>query len=400
MAKRNPEVPHSIESLLFVNKNGKYCGYKQKLISDDISVDLREFLICSECKGIIRKARQRKGSTVCEMCVTGERSIDEKVGNKVASLNSKCPLSEEGCGWKGKVGEIEQHMELCLKVLVGCQQNCGILFERGTTDQHKEICPFRMIQCKYCKREVHVKEENQHLVVCLQHPYTEVPCPFKELGCEAIILRKNRDTHLSKNMVSHQKLMLNQLNQLRNINIAIVIGVIIAVIIGIAVAASQGNNIKANSQQIEYIRDNSAYIYEYVEARGKVLLGIEWIYDLKETGYFLGPTFYLKQCKLRLIARVWRYLFDENIVVAGYYVDRLEGKYDDSIDICKITYTYATYWYLDAIEPEYTYSSDSNMDLKVGNSVRITSKDWMNVFRKARVRFYFDTEGDKILSQE
>ena len=39
--------------------------------------------------------------------------------------------------------------------------------------------------------------------------------------------------------------------------VAVVIGVILAAIIGIAVAASQGNNIKANSDQIAY---NSAKI--------------------------------------------------------------------------------------------------------------------------------------------
>ena len=113
----------------------------------------------------------------------------------------------------------------------------------------------------------------------------------------------------------------------------------LAAIIGIVVAASQGNNIKANSEQIEYnseqIKSNSAkisvnsdqtesnshqiksnlqliesllsntsYIYEYIEERGKVLPGIEERYDLTKTGTFYGPTFYLRQCKLRLRAKI------------------------------------------------------------------------------------------------
>ena len=73
--------------------------------------------------------------------------------------------------------------------------------------------------------------------------------------------------------------------------------VILAVIIVIAVAASQGNNIKANSEQIAsnsakiavnldqtksnlqlivYLLSNAGYIYEFIVARGNVLPGIEW----------------------------------------------------------------------------------------------------------------------------
>ena len=35
------------------------------------------------------------------------------------------------------------------------------------------------------------------------------------VGCEAIVLRKNMETHLTENMRNHQKLMLDELNQLK-----------------------------------------------------------------------------------------------------------------------------------------------------------------------------------------
>ena len=110
MAERNPRIPHSIESLLFVNRNGKYCGYKLELISENIGADLREFLICAECEGISRRTRNWGGYTVCAMCVPEERidNIDKRVENKVAFLNARCPLSREGCGWEGKLREIEK----------------------------------------------------------------------------------------------------------------------------------------------------------------------------------------------------------------------------------------------------------------------------------------------------
>ena len=221
MAERNPQIPHSIESLLFVDRNGKYCGYKQELIRDNIGAEWKEFLICAEYKGISRKPRQRKGNTVCEMCVPEEHrnigDIDERVESKVAFLNSRCLLSGEGCGWEGKLKEIEKHMEVCLRV--ECQLKCGNVLERESFEQHnREVCPFKIIQCIYCKQEMQANEENPHIGICRNHPDTEVPCPYKELGCEAIVLRKNMNTHKTENITNHHTLMLYQLNQLRNRN--------------------------------------------------------------------------------------------------------------------------------------------------------------------------------------
>ena len=336
-------------------------------------------------------------------------------------------------------------------------------------------------------------EENPHIGQCQYNPDTEVPCPYKVLGCEAIVLRKNMNTHITENMTNHHTLMLYQLNQLRNRNdqlekvnelqknkneeqrdritaietsatkkerehtkerkelaaqknktrrrwrvwvilalVAIGIGVILAAIIGIAVAASQGINTKVNSEQIasnsEPIKSNSAkiavnskqilsisakiavnshqtesnlqliesllsnagYIYEYIGARRKALLGIEWIYNLTKTGTFYGPTFYLGQCKLRLKAVVTSSWTAKR---ARYYVERLKGEYDDTIDNCRITYSYASYWYLGATQPKYTYPYNLNTELKVGGFRTIGYKYWRNTNPKVVVRAYFDTVG-------
>ena len=491
MAERNPRIPHSIESLLFVNRNGKYCGYKQELISDNISADLREFLICAECEGISRKPRQRKWNTVCEMCVPEEHrnigDIDERVENKVAFLNARCPLSGEGCGWEGKLKEIEQHMEECDKVRVECQLECGNVLERESIEQHnREICPLRLIQCIYCNQEIQANEENPHIGRCRNHPDTEVPCPYKELGCEAIVLRKNMNIHITENITNHQEIMLYQLNQLRNrddqlekvneqqrdritaietsatekerkelaaqkskarrrwrvwVILALVavgiggilafaavgIGVTLAAMIGIALGiAFQGNNIKTNSEQITYnseqikfisariavnsdqidfnsqqakynlqlivtLLSNAGYIYKYIEERGKVLSGIEWIYNVEKIGTFYGPTFTLEQCKLRLKAVVTSYY--RTTKRARNYVERLKGEYDDTIGTCRITYSYSSFWYLEATQPEETDSDHSNTELKVGDSRNIGYMYWEYTNPKVIVRVYFDTFG-------
>ena len=424
------------------------------------------------------------------MCVPEEHrnigDIDKRVEDKVAILNSRCPLSGEGCDWEGKLREMEQHMEECLKVRVECQSECGNVLERESLEQHnREVCPLRIIQCIYCNQEVQANEENPHIGQCQYNPDTEVPCPYKELGCEAIVLRKNMNTHITENIANHQEIMLYQLNQLRNRNDQLervneqqknknvqqekvneqqrdkneqqrdrvtaietsatekerehtkerkelaaeknkakrrwrvwVILALVAAIIGIDVAAIQGDNIKANSEQtksdsdqiaynseqiaynseqiaynseqIDYLKDSVGYIYKYMEERGKVLTGIEWIYDLEKIETFYGPTFYLEQCKLRLKAVVTNYGTAKG---ASYYVKRLKGEYDDTIDNCRITYSYISYWYLGATQPEYTDSSNSNTDLKVGDDRTLGYMYWKNTNRKVVVRVYFDTVG-------
>ena len=446
MAEKNHQVPHSIQSLLYVDRNGNYCGYKLELISDGISGDLREFLICSECKGICRKAMQGRGNTVCEMCSSGAAgNLDQRVGNKVASLNSKCPLSGKGCSWKGNLGKIEQHMAVCQKVLVECE-NCDIKFEREQTELHsKEVCPSRMIECEYCGLQVKVREVNRHIGECVNHPDTEVPCPYKELGCDVITLRKNKDTHLIENMIVHQKLMLDQLNRLRNRNqqleqlneqqkdkiheqervseahmnniksiqalvktiekeqkacvkkenrnkrVFIILALIatilitgITAVIGISVAVSQSNGIQYNSRDIQFIKGSIGYLNEYIPARGKELTGIEWIYHLRETGDLYGPTFYWEQCKLRLRA----YVYSNR---SFYTVERLNGSYESIIRSCFIAYIYATFGYLDDIKLEYTSTLDFDTSFGVGNSYFFSRVEWQDADREAVIRVYFDT---------
>ena len=446
MAEENSYFPHSIQSLLYVEKNGNYCGYKQELIDEDISGELREFLICAGCKGISRMARHVGGNTVCEMCVTGPSSnLDERVESKVYYLKSKCPLSMNSCDWTGVLGEIEQHMVVCLKVLVECQQECGMIIERETTQQHNnEVCPLRIVECQYCREEIQVKDENLHIMECMQHPDTEIPCPYMALGCDVIIVRKDKDIHLTENVIGHQKLILYQLEQLRRKNQEqkmrkekmdkqrrryLVIGIITAIIAGIipaviaiAVAICQANSIQYNSQRIEanshqmnfssqliqtnshqidsnlqLIKliqlSNSGFLTDYIGSRRKALPGIAWVHDLGESGHIYGPTFYMGQCKMSLKAYIYTSGWNNSRKHAQYFVQRVSGLFDSSNSSCLITYTHASYGYLDDIKPQYIYSSESIRNLTAGNFYYLSNEYWKYTNnRKVIIRVYFDTE--------
>ena len=220
MAERNPQVPHCMQSLLYVERNGIYCGYKPELIIDSISGVFRDFITCSECKGICRKARHVGKKSICGICFGGKnRNFDRKAENKVATLYSKCPLEEHGCNWTGMLGEIEKHMNECQRLLVECQLKCGFVSERETCKQHsKEVCQLRKIECHHCNEQLEAFRHKQHVKSCNSHPDTEVPCPYMELGCDVMTLRRDMGIHLTENMLGHQRLMLDQLNQLRERN--------------------------------------------------------------------------------------------------------------------------------------------------------------------------------------
>ena len=110
-------------------------------------------------------------------------------------------------------------MGVCGKLRIDCEVGCGEVLERCETDKHFKKCPLRREQCEYCGEEVQAFKANRHILSCLRHPEGEVSCPYKEVGCDVSgIQRKNLDAHLADDSISHQKLMLREIYQLRSEN--------------------------------------------------------------------------------------------------------------------------------------------------------------------------------------
>ena len=169
-----------------------------------------------------------------------------------------------------------------------------------------------------------------------------------------------------------------------------IIVTLLAAVIGIAVAVSQQNQITQNSKRILAINNRPLYLNEYIPGKGIVLPGIELIHSLKNTGYIHGANFYLAQCKLRPIALVTN---TNKGIHTEYFVERLNGDYNNSVS-CRISYSYATYGYLDDIKPTGIFSSVTDANLSVGGNYSITANYWKYSDREVVVRAYFDTEGE------
>ncbi|KAI6661703.1 TNF receptor-associated factor 4 [Oopsacas minuta] len=265
MAEREPVTPDSISTLIYVDMRGETGGYRTDLLKEQVPENMRKLLICSKCDGISIKPQISEGKTFCTNCTEGRGGeVDGRVDGVVRELECRCPLSIRGCDWSGKLDNIEEHMNKCDKVKIKCEKGCGEVLKKCDTINHQKECHFRNQECEYCGKEVQANRTNEHARICLDNPdgvvtcpYMEeymdfvstsyhgysysnplllmerdrihqneqsiqshnpdgvVTCPYKEVGCDTIgILKKELETHITQNTISHEKLV-REFNQLR-----------------------------------------------------------------------------------------------------------------------------------------------------------------------------------------
>ena len=115
-----------------------------------------------------------------------------------------CSHKKDGCEWRGKLGEYEQHLNEdpspenqlsgCQFVEVGCKHGCRERFQRRHIASHQdEKCPERPYSCEYCREyeSTFADVTQDHYLDCEMYP---VPCPNK---CqEASFERQKVDNHV------------------------------------------------------------------------------------------------------------------------------------------------------------------------------------------------------------
>ena len=71
----------------------------------------------------------------------------------------------------------------------------------------KEIIDHQPFECpKGCKEVFFFKDWAQHRMRCI---YVPIDCPFKPVGCDCQVARKDMDKHLQDNILEHHTLMMN-----------------------------------------------------------------------------------------------------------------------------------------------------------------------------------------------
>ena len=192
---------------------------------------------CSSC---LENAISQK--TPCPHCPKNEMSVSatkfEYRDEEINALYVYCSNKESGCGWQGRVDNIDDHLhnvDGCQFHEVPCPYNCGKMLQRQLVAVHvRNECLNYEIDCQYC----HINEKRylisgEHKDVCPKFPlacpnkcgigrvlrvdmedhrakcpFELVQCVYHNVGCTATILCKDIEQHHSDNLMQHLKLEL------------------------------------------------------------------------------------------------------------------------------------------------------------------------------------------------
>ena len=155
------------------------CPICQEISSDPVQTSCCGHLFCKQCL---------KGPT-CPLCRQRYTSVSDQFNTrKIKGLKVGC--SNEGCDWKGELGEIVGHFETCMYENIPCANKCGENNTRiGIFIHMFDNCPFRMVKCEYCQWEDKANTLPEHTTFC---PALPVPCPD---GCGQSVPREMLEKH-------------------------------------------------------------------------------------------------------------------------------------------------------------------------------------------------------------
>ena len=189
--------------------------------------------ICRECIEQIKKQNKP-----CPLCNKRDFTFMKDYGYErmMNEFYVRCSKKEEGCDWKGKLRDYEQHLNQnpspqnqltgCQFVEVKCEHGpCGEWFQRRHIVSHQnKQCRKRPYSCEYCHNcnstfeDVTVSHypeckkypvacpnccqnspfERQELELHLKEkcPLAQVKCPLHYAGCEVRLPRKDMPEHM------------------------------------------------------------------------------------------------------------------------------------------------------------------------------------------------------------
>ena len=225
------------------------CGHQNKFL-EEVSEEFR----CRECKNIARNISMAVccGDHYCQSCISPYHENNKpcpgcgqekfsivphvRYRKSILALEVSCSMKDRGCGWTGKLQDLEAHLDIasnnCRYVDVECPNKCDQPIQRREMPDHLEnYCPKRDYNCGYCgftgSYEVVC---NDHYPECDSYP---IPCPnsctvvsiergtldmhlkmcsYQEVECDVIgcgekFMREAQEKHMDKNMQKHVMLM-------------------------------------------------------------------------------------------------------------------------------------------------------------------------------------------------
>ena len=205
--------------------------------------------ICRECVQQIKKDNKP-----CPLCNLTDFTYMRDYGLEryLKEQEVWCSKKKDGCDWKGKLGEYEQHLNRnpspenqltgCQFVKVECEHGCGERFQRHHITSHQTNCSKRSYFCNYCQEYASTFEDvtENHYLHCSHYPVTcpnkcrEEPfkqkdiedhlkniCPLTEIGCcyvyagcKVRLPRKLMSDHM-EDTLTHMSLLETEITKLK-----------------------------------------------------------------------------------------------------------------------------------------------------------------------------------------
>lgn len=228
--------------------------FNPELLIEDFIEDCQKFVelySCPLCEGILIEAIiDRCGHSFCKKCIEIVKTETNKcpfskieikdylVNNVVNSVIEKqvcyCKNKHLKCDWQGKLSDRKDHLYYdCTKENIKCENDkCEIRVLRESLNEHMLGCEFRKITCHHCKNiisynelEIHYQSCPKVPVICPNDCGLEIPncelakhleilcensignCPFKQIGCDFVDMRKSIKVHLEEYLETHLKLI-------------------------------------------------------------------------------------------------------------------------------------------------------------------------------------------------
>lgn len=248
----------------------------EPVVQYEKTIDLEDFtpkateivkdLICPLCSGVLYfPVIDNCGHTFCSNCFERFLTFCKNVKsdnrllcpitqtllpNKPAQLHVvenilrqkeiKCKNKINGCGWTGVLSELDEHItQKCPKQVIPCPHGgCTTKLFREQMANHKEICVYRDVVCKYClltlpfiSLDSHhknlcpkillncpqccglkIERENMNSHILNDCQQTVISCPFRDMGCEIEVAKKDMDAHLSSYCTKHLLFLKERIN--------------------------------------------------------------------------------------------------------------------------------------------------------------------------------------------
>lgn len=128
--------------------------------------------------------------------------VNRHLKNEIGELQVFCSCRDRGCDWKGKLETYDKHTDQCGYGDVPCGY-CGDRVQRRHYASHlQNLCKRCPISCPNCGGRL---VERGRLPVHLQWecPLVSTECPFAEVGCRAVVHRRDLGGHLASHSGAH-----------------------------------------------------------------------------------------------------------------------------------------------------------------------------------------------------